>query len=80
MKFFVVKGRGHFPIDMLRYDEAYPRTESDSWKIENANTGDIHDWEISLCTDLRRGPTVDRWSSFVVVVTEIDGRSTQVGG
>jgi hypothetical protein len=80
MTFFVVKGRGTFPLDMLRYDEAFPRTEKDSWLMEAANTREVRNWEISLCTNARHAPTIDRWSSFVVVVTEIDGKSTQVGG
>lgn len=78
-RFFVVKGFGRFPIDMLRYDSAYPRTGDDASKIESAVTGELRKWEISLCSESRHAPTVDRWSSFLATVTEIDGKDQQGG-
>jgi hypothetical protein len=73
-QFFVVKGIGRFPIDMLRYDSAYPRTSEDATKIENSLTGDLRKWEISLCSESQFAPCVDRWKSFLTKVIEINGR------
>ncbi len=79
MIFFVVKGFGRFPIDMLRYDECFPRTSEDGIKIEHAVTGELRKWEISMCSNRRCTPTVDRWSSFLTKVIEIDGKRQEGG-
>ncbi len=75
MQFFVVKGIGRFPIDMLRYDECYPRTSEDGIKIEQAVTGELRKWEVSMCSNNRHAPTIGRWESFLSHVVEINGTS-----
>ena len=66
---FTVKGRGRFPVDMLRYDRACPQTSADSRKIEDSvrNRG-YNGYTITLVTE-RKSVTVDRWASFGWSVT-----------
>lgn len=58
--YFTVKGRGHFPHDMLRYDEAWAVTG-----IDRLADG-LHQGErtIILATHNQHTPTADRWASF----------------
>lgn len=59
-----------FPVDMLRYDGAFPATERDSSRITDTLDGYVEDRSPSEPVDLIRyvealeGPTVGRWSSF----------------
>lgn len=62
---FVVEGSGSFPIDMLRYDSCWPRTEIDSSKI--TFTGEpLERRQVELATLTRSPwePTEGRWASF----------------
>lgn len=70
MTLIIAKGRGTFPIDMLRYDRCSPRTGQDSTKITHSVRygGNSGPWEIELVTE-RRSVTVDRWASFGWQVT-----------
>lgn len=60
---FTVEGTGHFPLDMLRRDQCYPRSESDSNRAAQPRI---------LCrvvlerqqADRWWQPTVGRWESF----------------
>ena len=65
----MVEGSGDFPMDMLRYDSAFPATEHDSAIAQN-----YHDRR-SVALLLRgvndSGPTVRRWSSFTWQVVDI---------
>ena len=57
---------GRFPIDMLRYDHAYPATESDSSRIE-LHEAHKEPTEIQVCavTQTKVAPwTIGRWRSF----------------
>ncbi len=62
---FIVIGRGEFPIDMLRYDSAYPVTEDDSRVIGQRT----YEWDRGVLLQ-HRGvqkdwePTLGRWKSF----------------
>jgi hypothetical protein len=71
--FLVVEGRGQFPVDMLRYDSAFPHREEDSamCKPEHRERR-----RVVLC---RRGVnessgSAARWSSFgwAVVLASTD--------
>lgn len=69
------RGR-YFPIDMLRYDNCVPASESDALKI--ANTFDNPTLADTERITLRRfapavtqGPTVARWESFGWKVVQI---------
>lgn len=77
---YVVEGRGSFPVDMLRYDQSYPDTQSDSGAISDGS------WQegsrrVTLCTDNVNPnwqPKVERWKSFtwtVLPASALDERS-----
>ncbi len=60
-----VQGSLHFPLDMLRYDNAEPATSCDAATIESINNGDIplgHSTQVLIRGT--RIPTIDRWRSF----------------
>jgi hypothetical protein len=64
-----VKGRGDFPIDMLRYDRCTPLTESDSGRIERTFDEEVGEDENAAEIDLKASeighqPTQGRWQSF----------------
>lgn len=58
-KYYVVtvEGYGQFPIDMLRYDAAFPHTEEDSYRIMEQGKR-----VVNLLTQV--APTIPRWRSF----------------
>jgi hypothetical protein len=64
--FFKVRGKGNFPIDMLRYDECFPSTPVDVSYIEDVSRveGKRVEREVSLVTNKKYGPTEARWESF----------------
>lgn len=59
---YTVTGSGPFPIDMLRYDRCWPRTEGDSRKIIDS----FHRSRLEFTVELEseRPPTDGRWLSF----------------
>ena len=60
---YTVVGQGIFPVDMLRYDLAYPKSEADSLMIERTHrprTPGEH--RVTLVSSKR--PTLGRWASF----------------
>lgn len=65
---FKVAGRGHFPVDMLRYDECFPFNGQAVTAIEHfvrypsAGAGEPSR-EVELVT-MSRQPTDARWLSF----------------
>lgn len=64
---FKVKGNGHFPVDMLRYDCAWPYEANDAAHIALDRMGaGRDDWlkvrEVTLVS--YRKPTPERWQSF----------------
>jgi hypothetical protein len=76
----VIKGRGGFPLDMLRYDSCCPYSENDSYVIQDSIAKcDGHPWSITV---VRYVPTKDRkwavarWQSFAVDITP--GPTTKV--
>jgi hypothetical protein len=71
-----ITGRGTFPVDMLRYDSAYPATETDAHDVERtffdmSNTP----YRIKVA---KRGTsktdtfTAGRWQSFGATVETIE--------
>ncbi|HYF74083.1 MAG TPA: hypothetical protein VD864_14730, partial [Nocardioides sp.] len=59
---FAVVGRGPFPFDMLRYDEAWPRDTESAQAL--ATVGMTEDRFVTLTTVARHRPTPERWASF----------------
>jgi hypothetical protein len=69
---FTVEGQYPFPIDMLRYDSAYPATSDDAVQISAALRGLRRgDEKRTRTVTLRsfRQPTAARWESFGWKVT-----------
>lgn len=67
-RYFHVMGTGQFPIDMLRYDECWPKDEFDSQLIEGEPFFDEHTRNelprtINLVSDYVGAPTIRRWKS-----------------
>lgn len=59
-----VRGKGKFPIDMLRYDSCWPRTPEDVWFIDmNAEDPDYRKSR-DVCLSSNHAPTIARWNSF----------------
>lgn len=72
---FTVSGRGPFPVDMLRYDSAWPADAADVLAIcnsfePNMNSGEPRDrrWTVKLYSADITAPTRGRWDSFLVKV------------
>ena len=66
---FKVKGNFQFPIDMLRHDQCYPLTPTDSATISNsylARNPEGFEVELGTYTSHRWAnvPNVERWASF----------------
>tara|TARA_Y100001951_G_C11105105_1_gene164264 strand:+ start:93 stop:377 length:285 start_codon:yes stop_codon:yes gene_type:complete len=59
---FIVRGKGAFPLDMLRYDKCYPLDGSFSGVFRNGRTDTLID--VRLRSDKDRLLTPDRWNSF----------------
>jgi hypothetical protein len=69
---YKVRGALPFPIDMLRYDSAWPASEEDSHIIEASLRHDIYGAsEVVVCA--RRDLTVGRWEPFGWKVVSIEG-------
>lgn len=65
--YFVVKGTGSFPLDMLRYDNAWARTGVDH---RNRHAMDQPERTVICATHDSHAPTVGRWQSFGWSVTD----------
>jgi hypothetical protein len=80
MKRFTVKGiNTPFPIDMLRFDECWPETVTDSGKLANTfgfRHGRRVRWTLTLVSNRDDAPTIDRWQSFSVEVVDQTGIET----
>lgn len=61
---FFVEGGGVFPIDMLRYDSAWPASERDSYLIAESLEQGVGRRTIELNTVSQTAPTFGRWESF----------------
>lgn len=80
---YVVEGVPPIPLDMLRYDQSFPATEQDAGRAglsvyEHDGTPvrvtlDHHHTEKSW-----RGPTPDRWDSFLWRVVDL-GSTEKIG-
>ena len=68
---FTVKGSGPFPIDMLRYDLCYPKSEQDSYRLEKTfQPRDRSDHVVRLVS--AKAPTEARWGSFGWLVESVE--------
>jgi hypothetical protein len=60
---FIVEGRGEFPLDMLRRDEAFPRDTESAHAIATPDSPKAAPRRVRLGTH-GFGPNLDRWLSF----------------
>lgn len=63
---------GYFPIDMLRYDGAYPADQTESSKIESCMNGGPLPSEVELVATFNASPNDQRWRSFSWHVTHVE--------
>jgi hypothetical protein len=62
---YTVKGQGQLPFDMLRYDQAWPRTSRDAALIDahvRSGARPRVEWEVDLMGI--KMPTEARWRSY----------------
>jgi len=65
---FTVKGKGSFPLDMLRYDACFPNTQQDVANLDWDRGDRRIAREVTLVaytSSPRLIPTTARWSSFM---------------
>lgn len=75
---FHVRGRGEFPLDMLRYDDCHPCGEHDIAAIANGEY--VHERRtITLTTDERLIHPA-RWASFGWAVVGCEGAQAELSG
>ena len=72
---FVVEGSGRFPIDMLRYDQAWPATVQAGIDITSTEP---HDDQGNRVVQLhaKQQPTIGRWASFGWQVISVSPMAT----
>lgn len=64
-KIITVRGSFRFPLDMLRYDHCWPKSEGDSNKIlATFDDPTLPPQLVELYTDNPRFPKGDRWRSY----------------
>lgn len=75
---FKVTFRGHFPLDMLRYDMCFPDSEEDVAIIyDSIAISPLKGTTVTLARWVRGKkelPTADRWESFLAKVSEVETR------
>lgn len=72
-----VRGRGTFPLDMLRYDACAPLESEDASSIGDLRHGRGEAERVvklAMFTSERRDPTHARWRSFGWLVVEVNGQ------
>jgi hypothetical protein len=76
IRHFYVRGRGSFPLDMLRYDSCWPATSEDVAKIES-DVREPRTIKLMTAGNPHAVPTVGRWSSFLwsASLQDVWGRS-----
>lgn len=52
------------PMDMLRYDNAWPSTSRDAQRIESNLAGHLESMDMEIELTCNREPNLKRWESF----------------
>ncbi len=67
----IIKGRGRFPMDMLRYDRCWPRHSVDAQTIMDTTTDEYRNkvWSVEVVTNAKEF-TKARWMSFGVGIED----------
>lgn len=71
---FAALGRGHFPMDMLRYDACWPADSGSASNLGDPLDDDLR--EVNLYS--YRAPTRERWRSFGWGCSEPTVRKIQI--
>lgn len=77
LQYFTVEGEGDFPLDMLRYDNAWPELESEIYKLTPAlaeRYGQPRTVKLVRFAFNREGPTEARWKRFAWKVLKVEER------
>jgi hypothetical protein len=62
---FTVAGTGTFPLDMLRYDRCWAKTQEDTTILRStAYKPSKHELTVTLQSIGTAAPTIDRWESY----------------
>lgn len=61
---WTVTGIYAFPLDMLRYDSAWPASEEDSNEISRSLDPELCEDNTTVNVKMRGEPTLGRWQSF----------------
>lgn len=67
---FSVKGKGRFPMDMLRYDRCCPDSETDAINMRGREQRTIVVCRFS--PQAQRAPSIARWQSFGWIVGAVE--------
>lgn len=69
---YKVRGRGAFPVDMLRYDCAWPNDSRDLINITIHHGEEDYNEQRVVSLRSHREPTAARWTSFGWTVTNVE--------
>lgn len=61
---YTVTGSNRFPLDMLRYDHAWPATQGDVTDINLSGNVRSGPDDRAIRIHSNKAPTVERWASF----------------
>lgn len=63
---FTVAGTGTFPLDMLRYDRCWPKTQEDTNAVRAGTNhpSKTHPLPVTLHSIGAAAPTIGRWESY----------------
>jgi hypothetical protein len=69
IKFATISGIGRFPMDMLRYDQCWPRHTEDARVILETVSEEMRSkrWTVQVVSKVRAF-TIARWNSFGVFI------------
>lgn len=68
---YTVEGGGNFPIDMLRYDSAWPHSQDDVSRIIRTFERPWVNGSLRITVTGLHQPTTGRWESFGWKVREV---------
>lgn len=74
---FEVDCQFDFPLDMLRYDNAFPATERDAGKMHDTIAGHVRGETIMVgrfVSTKAEIPSIERWHSFGCRISNIETR------
>ena len=73
VKTYEVVGSGEFPLDMLRYDQAWFASEAQANIVQHSYTNGDRFTRRTVTVSSHKLPTVGRWASFGWTVSDTSG-------